>query len=238
MSKIIPAAGLIILKQNDTNFEVLLLKRNPNLKVHGGEWVFPGGKMEAGDFQALDYSLSQHEQTSPELLAEHDFLKVARQTALRETYEEAGILLTEESVEYHSRWLTPKALNKRFDTCFFISETRDKNVKVDGSEIIDYQWITPADSLVLHQDKKIAMPPATFVTLSRLKQFTDARMIIEYSHQNARHYRPKLISTENGLCALYQDDAGYQNEDYHARGKQHRLRIKSGHYEYICDHEN
>jgi len=237
MRNVIPAAGVILLRQPkpEAAFDVLLLKRNPELKVHGGHWVFPGGKFDAEDYRALKLSPSAIDIRHPPVLSQDDYLQVAQQAALRETQEETGIILEQQSLAYHSRWLTPKALSKRFDTCFFIAETTGQDVIVDGSEIVDYQWITATASLALHQERKITMPPATFVTLSRLSEFIHAKTAIEVLSKNVAHYRPKLITIDKGLCSLYEDDAGYEHEDYLAEGKRHRLNMLAGGFEYICD---
>lgn len=237
MSKVIPAAGVILLHQRevDTEFRVLLLKRHPELRVHGGHWVFPGGKFDAEDYRDLDLSPSAIDIRNPPELSLDAYLRVARQAALRELQEEAGIIPDKQSLIYHSRWLTPAALKKRFDTCFFIAETTETNVIVDGSEIIDYQWLTPSENLALHEQGKIAMPPATYVTLVHLSRFTDAKTAIESLSQRPASYRPKLISTSQGMCSLYEEDAGYENEDYLAEGKRHRLNMIAGGFEYICD---
>jgi len=238
MDNVITAAGLILLQQNThaKHFEVLLLKRNPRLKVHGGNWVFPGGKVDAEDYLAINRTPSDIDIKNPPTLSQNDYLKLVRQTALRETLEEAGITLKENSLQYFSRWLTPKAISRRFDTSFFMAETPDISVTVDGSEIIDYQWISPAESLALHKNGEISIPPATFVTLTYLSQFTQAQSAIKTLCKNPLYYRPKLISTDKGLCSLYEDDAGYPNEDYQAAGKHHRLEIINGDFEYIRTH--
>jgi 8-oxo-dGTP pyrophosphatase MutT (NUDIX family) len=237
MSHVIPAAGVILLHKNQYQaaFQVLLLKRNPELKVHGGHWVFPGGKFDAEDYRTLDLCPSEIDIRTPPVLTQNDYLQVAQQAAIRETHEEAGIILEKQSLVYHSRWLTPKALSKRFDTFFFIAETNRQHVMVDGSEIVEYQWITPTESLALHKAGKIAMPPATFVTLSRLSEFTQTATAIEVLGKNVRHYRPKLITIDTGLCSLYEEDTGYEHEDYLAEGKRHRLNMIAGGFDYICD---
>mgnify|MGYP007022674325 CR=1 FL=1 len=86
-----------------------------------------------------------------------------------------------------------------------------------------------------HQKSEIALPPATYVSIIYLNQFNHAKKAIDSLCRNPVYYQPKLISTDKGLCSLYEEDAGYQNEDYDAKGKHHRLEIRSGSYEYICD---
>jgi len=238
MNNIITAAGLILLHENtqEDHFRVLLLKRNPKLKVHGGNWVFPGGKVDAVDYLAINRAPADIDIKNPPTLIQSDYLKLVKRTALRETLEEAGITQKENSLHYFSRWLTPKAINRRFDTSFFMAEASDINVTVDGSEIIDYQWITPAESLISLKNGEISMPPATFVTLTYLCPFMQIQNAIKTLCKTPIYYRPKLISTDKGLCSLYEDDAGYLNEDYQAKGNLHRLEIINGKFEYIRPH--
>ena len=240
MSNIIAAAGLILLRQNDSTkqFEVLLLKRNTKLRVHGGNWVFPGGKVDVQDYQVLNHRPSEIDIKNPPPLSPSDYLKLMTQTALRETLEEADITMEGAQLQYFSRWLTPKALVKRFDTCFFIAQLNShKDVKVDGSEIIDYQWISPEKSLALHEKGEIAVPPATFVSLSSLSQFTKAEGAISALCETPIHYRPKLITSNKGLCSLYEEDAAYQNEDLLIAGKRHRLEMNADHFNYIVTYK-
>ena len=235
MSNEITAAGIILLKQTSSEhpLEVLLLKRNSKLKVHGGNWVFPGGKVDAEDYHAINQAFSNIDLRNPPTLSSEDYLKLVTQTALRETHEEAGISLPAKVLHYYSRWLTPKVINKRFNTCFFMAQAPDSNVRVDGSEIIDYQWVSPSESLALHKRGDIKVPPATYVSLLQLSQFEQAQTAIDALCKKPIYYRPKLIAIEGGMCSLYEDDAGYHNENYFAEGLHHRLEIKPDSYHYI-----
>ena len=47
------AATLIVVREASAGLEVLLLRRNPDLKVMAGAWVFPGGKVDADDAEAM-----------------------------------------------------------------------------------------------------------------------------------------------------------------------------------------
>lgn len=235
MSNEIAAAGIILLKQTtiESPLEVLLLKRNSSLKVHGGNWVFPGGKVDADDYSAINHMPSNIDLRNPPALSSSDFLTLVSQTALRETNEEAGILLTPNDLHFYSRWLTPKVIAKRFNTCFFIAQSPCSDVKVDGSEIVDHQWLTPDESLALHKSGDIQVPPATYVSLLELSRFKQAQTAIDSLCRNPVYYRPKLIAIDGGVCSLYEDDAGYQHEDYYAEGKHHRLEMTSGNFNYI-----
>jgi 8-oxo-dGTP pyrophosphatase MutT (NUDIX family) len=235
MSNEIAAAGIILLKQisDEHPLEVLLLKRNSTLKVHGGNWVFPGGKVDAEDYRAINHTPSDIDLRNPPALSSEDYLSLVTQTALRETQEEAGLSLPTDSLQFYSRWLTPKAIKKRFNTCFFIAKAASSKVTVDGSEIVDHQWISPSKGLALHHKGEIKVPPATYVSLLQLSHFEHAQTAIDLLCQKPIYYRPKLISIDGGMCSLYEDDAGYQDEDYFAEGKHHRLEMKPGEFNYI-----
>jgi len=245
MSNIISAAGVIILQQDtaEENFKVLLLKRNPALKVHGGNWVFPGGKFDAQDFAVIKRNPIEIDIKNPPELSAEDLLQVATEAACRETLEEAGITLTHPALKLHSRWLSPAKLSKRFDTHFFTTllpalpsdGINPTQVIVDGSEIIDFQWISPASAIVRLNENQLPMPPATYVTLVKLAQYQQAEQAIEALCRKPVYYRPKLMSTEDGLCSLYEEDSGYLTENHHANDKLHRLKINAGKYEYISN---
>ncbi len=94
------SASLILLRDGADGLEVLLLRRHTDSRVMGGVHVFPGGKLDPADcspdaLAALDLAADQllarlHEpDLSPEKAAG---LHIA---ALRETMEEAGLLLAE-----------------------------------------------------------------------------------------------------------------------------------------------
>ena len=94
------AASLILLRDGADGLEVLLLRRHTDSRVLGGVHVFPGGKLDPADcspdaLAALDLDADQllarfnEPALSPEKAAG---LHIA---ALRETLEEAGLLLAE-----------------------------------------------------------------------------------------------------------------------------------------------
>ncbi len=94
------AASLVLLRDGGNGLEVLLLRRHADSRVMGGVHVFPGGKLDPADcspdaLAALDLEADlllgrlDEPHLSPEKAAG---LHLA---ALRETFEEAGLLLAE-----------------------------------------------------------------------------------------------------------------------------------------------
>ncbi|HKR63736.1 MAG TPA: NUDIX hydrolase [Thermoanaerobaculia bacterium] len=139
----LPAASVIVLR--DAPLEVLLLRRSAKSSFVPDAWVFPGGIAEEEDL---------------------------RETAVRETFEEAGLQLDASQLVPTSRWITPVGIPKRFDTLFFLAVVpRDAQVTVDGNEIVDSMWIAPADALA-RRDLKLVFP--TIKNLEAIANFTRA----------------------------------------------------------------
>jgi len=92
------SASVLLLRDGSAGLEVLLLRRHPGTEVLGGVYVFPGGKLDAADCDPawapaldqpeLDFALRLNEPSTPPEQARGLHL-----AALRELYEEAGVLL-------------------------------------------------------------------------------------------------------------------------------------------------
>ncbi len=149
------ASTVLLLRDGALGIEVFLVKRHTASNVLGGAYVFPGGKLDAADSalnprhlnlsaQALHSKLGESETSAQRASG----LFVA---ALRETFEEAGVLLSETPPardtgggpqDFHAllatqglrldvqalhpwvRWITPRmpsVTNRRFDTRFFMA---------------------------------------------------------------------------------------------------------------------
>ena len=73
----IPAATVVVLRDGESGLEALLLRRDEG-GTFGGMWVFPGGRVDDAD---VDRDAPDAEQAA------------ARQAAVREAFEEAGLSL-------------------------------------------------------------------------------------------------------------------------------------------------
>ncbi len=156
-----PAATVVLLRQQRRRPEVLLLHRNRSLVFGGDYWVFPGGRLDQQDY--LD--------TAGECRT-----AAARLAAVRETLEEAQLQIDPDTLTAVSHWTTPRPSPKRYSTAFFVTlYQRTEEVTVDGHEIVDYQWLEPAQAIAhyLRGEKKI-MPP-TLHTLEEIARHSSAR---------------------------------------------------------------
>lgn len=93
----VPSATVIVVRDGPPGLEVLLVRRHGNSNVLGGVHVFPGGKLDAADRQvdlaALDRSPHDCAQVLNEPGLDADTALGLHVAALRETFEESGLLL-------------------------------------------------------------------------------------------------------------------------------------------------
>ena len=212
-----PAATVVLLRDGEAGFEVLLVRRNAQLTFHGGAWVFPGGRLDAGDYA----------------VGGSDTIAAARCAAVREAREEAGLVLSPDALVLVSRWITPAPLPKRFDTWFFAGLGDDAPVEVDGGEIHDHRWMAPRDALAAQQAGTIELPPPTFVTITGLaahRSAADALAVLARGPMET--FEPKLCPVEGGAVTLYAGDAGYVDGELERPGPRHRLWIRDDGWRY------
>lgn len=183
------------------------MQRGAQLAFHGGAWVFPGGRVDVEDEQGDDPIAS------------------ARRAAVRETREEAGLLLDERVLVPFSHWTTPFGLARRFATWFFVACVEPGlEVQVDGSEIHAHQWLTPAAALGLQREQALELPPPTFVTLTVLSRFASLGSVLSHARRaTPTTFVPRPEPHPQGLVSLYDGDCAYHDRDLERPGARHRL---------------
>ena len=214
----VPAASVILVREREKGLEVLLLKRNPDLAYLGGAWVFPGGRVEEKDRQ------DSHDRAS---------LETAARTGIRETWEECGIRLDVSELIPVSLWITPEGLPRRFSTWFFLAVPPPDPVRVDGSEIHHYRWMTAREALFSHRSGEMFFAPPNFVILSELAGHTTIPELVKQLRESGiRGYRPRLVTLSEGLCSLYEEDEAYDGNGFRPGGSRHRLWMRNSGWVY------
>ncbi|HEY2429635.1 MAG TPA: NUDIX hydrolase, partial [Acidimicrobiales bacterium] len=162
----VPAATVVPLRDGPEGVEVLMLRKNSRL-AFGGMWVFPGGRVDAGDGPG-------------------DELETARRAAVREATEEAGIVIDPDSLVVFSHWTPPDGAPRRFMTWFFLAPVREAvEVIIDMGEIHDHGWLTPADALRRRDAGEYELAPPTWMTLARLAAAADVDAALEEARGRA-----------------------------------------------------
>lgn len=150
-----PAAAILLLRDGAEGMEVLMICRAQGMSFAAGAMAFPGGRVDEAD--AL-------------LAPAGDPIGAFRIAAIREAWEETGMLLTRPSApegagdtEFHdhlkaggmtpdhaaltpfAHWITPEQAPKRFDTHFFLANAPEGQEAVhDGTETEEAVWLRPA----------------------------------------------------------------------------------------------
>ena len=126
------------------------------MAFHGGAWVFPGGRIDDGDWLDGD-----------------DLPRAAARAAVREATEEAGIEVDVDSLVHFSNWTTPDISPKRFATWFFAAPAHAEIAEAvaDGVESDAVRWFRPADALAERAAGEIELAPPQYVTLLWLTDY-------------------------------------------------------------------
>lgn len=91
-----------------------------------------------------------------------------------------GLWLAADQLAYHSHWITPRGLPKRFDTRFFVAIVpAGQEVSIDGEETVEHRWIRPHDALSGALAGRL--PNATRHTLQALSRFRTARECVAHA---------------------------------------------------------
>ena len=83
---LLPAATTVLLREQGGNLEVLMVERHSDIAFAGGAMVFPGGRVADGDYDVAWRDLADG-------LSDEPALAVGMVAAVREAFEETGLLL-------------------------------------------------------------------------------------------------------------------------------------------------
>ena len=168
----VPSGTVVIARDGESGLEILMLRRKPSERDHfSGMWVFPGGKVD------------------PEDIGEGE-LELARVAAVRESMEEAGVALRSEALLPLDRW-EPQPREglgvRRFSTWVFLTASaggaESDAIQVDGVEIDQYRWISPADALAAHSSEEMGFVGPTWMTLYKLSHLDSVASALTWAEQ-------------------------------------------------------
>ena len=212
MSEVIPAATVVLARDGVDGLEVLMLRKNAKLSF-GGMWVFPGGRVDPEDGEG---------ETG------------ARRAAVREALEEADLVVDADGLVPFAHWTPPVPAPKRFATWFFLAPAPEGAVTIDGGEIHDHVWVTPAVALQRQAAGEVELAPPTFVSLDWLSHAADVTGALAIAAAGpVEFYETHIGRTHDGsLMAVWHGDAGYESGDLDAPGARHRLHMRDGGWSY------
>jgi 8-oxo-dGTP pyrophosphatase MutT (NUDIX family) len=184
------AASVIVIRDSADGPEILLVQRNPAARFMGGAWVFPGGAVQDEDGDAAG-------------------------TAVRETEEEAGIVLEDAAALVPwSRWITPAQVKIRFDTWFFVGRAPEgADARVDGEECVDARWLRPQDALDAYQRDELLLVFPTIRHLQELTMFESVEHVLETGRRRRiEPIEPRVVLDQGGVArVLLPGEPGYDD---------------------------
>jgi glyoxylase-like metal-dependent hydrolase (beta-lactamase superfamily II)/8-oxo-dGTP pyrophosphatase MutT (NUDIX family) len=242
------AATLVLLRDGAGGLEVLLLKRIERSNDRSsGAWVFPGGTLDAADAaqhaccaglddgqasarlgldaNGLDYYVAAVRECFEEagvLLAHGDAAPAADEiTALRRSLRDGSLAmhalcerlevrLAVDRLAYHSHWLTPPGLPKRFDTRFFVAAMpAGQSVVPDRDEMVEQRWMRPGDALAAAAE--LRLPNPTRRTLRSIEGFATVADCLAHTHalRDIRRIMPRVADGPRGLQPVHPDEPAY-----------------------------
>ncbi|WP_157421546.1 NUDIX hydrolase [Agromyces sp. Leaf222] len=213
------AATVVLLRDGERGVEVLLAER-PQRGSFAGAWVFPGGAVDEAD--AAGGPLGDE--------------AAARRAAVRETYEEVGLVLGLQELVPFSHWTPPPGSPKRLRTWFFAARMPEGELVLAPDEVVRAEWFRPIDVLERHAADGMTLWPPTWVTVHGL---TDAASVDEaLAARAAGEVRPYVSRySDDRTAVIWQEDEAFDGErpDTHAvpdgapeaPGAQHRLNVGS-----------
>ncbi|MDE0116837.1 MAG: NUDIX domain-containing protein [bacterium] len=218
--ELMAAATVVLLRDTPGGLETLMMLRSPKLSFVGGMWVFPGGRVDDGDYPP----------GRPD-----DVLAASRAAAVREAAEEADLVIDTGDLVPYSHWVPPTTINKRFATWFFLAPAPVGSVTVDGGEIKEHAWWRPDDTLARHKAGEIELVPPTFITLMELAEHPTVGRALAAARGRAHdipHYATHIALDGGVPVSLWHGDAGYDTHDASAPGPRHRLTLSEGGWQF------
>src|SRR5579864_1586414 len=168
----VAAATLLVVRDGPVGIEVLMIVRHDAAGFAAGAMVFPGGKVDSAD-RSLISAAANPEKLSDEALA-------YRIAAIRETFEEGGVLLAR--ARPGSGMLsdaTLRDLGVRHDTKDFARFVGDAGLELATDLLVPFaHWITPKFSPKRFDTQFLLAPaPADQVAVHDGREAVESRWI-------------------------------------------------------------
>ena len=160
----------------------------------------------------------------------------ALRAAVRETREEAGLDLDDDTARRDLALDHAQTAPQRFDTWFFLGvvDTTREVVVVRQPRSSAIAGSRPAARCSPTRSGEIQPAPPTFATVHVAAEPTRARA----RHREALRrepiltFRPRIHRSAAGTCMLYPGDAGYETGDPELPGARHRIHALASGWRY------
>jgi len=256
VAEALPAATVILAREHQSALEIYLLKRHAGSGFMAGNYVFPGGILDAADWNLAVWQ--NHLDLTAESLCSRlggdlstEQIMAYGVAAIRETLEEAGVFfagrvnqaeadlkrvadlrcrsglapewfldlivsegwtLAVSALYRWSRWITPLAMKRRFDTRFFLAfMPAGQRCQPDSRETTEGRWIRPAKGLAANMTGEISLAPPTLVVIQELSKYPTLADLKKSAQMRAwgPANLPRLVPLKKGAVLVEPWDAQY-----------------------------
>ncbi len=118
-----------------------------------------------------------------------------------------GLRLRTSALAYHSHWLTPPGIPKRFDTRFYVARLPEgQAARADEGEALETAWLTPAEAL--SRERALKLLPVTRRTLQDLGRFASVQAVLDEAAARVRPARqmPRIGRNAAGARPVLPDE--------------------------------
>jgi 8-oxo-dGTP pyrophosphatase MutT (NUDIX family) len=231
--------------------EVLMLRRTAAMKFAPGAYVFPGGSVDEADFSAeIGWHGPSPADFGARLGCSAELAGALVCAAVRETFEESGVLLAgtpdrlaaglagpsweadrmaltagtlalpdllarrglavrADLLVPWTRWITPEAEPRRFDTWFFAAALpAGQEATGHLAEADKTAWLRPADAISAARDGSISLLPPTVTTLNEFTKCGDLADILG-RRRTVAPVQPRMVVEDGEAWLLIPDEVAY-----------------------------
>lgn len=246
------AATVMLLRPSPPDgVEVLMLRRTAAMKFAPGAYVFPGGSVDEADFSAeIGWHGPSPADFGSRLGCSAELAGALVCAAVRETFEESGVLLAgtpdglavgladpsweadrmaltagtltlpgllaRRHLAVHAdllvpwtRWITPEAEPRRFDTWFFAAALpAGQQATGHLAEADETAWLRPADAIAAARAGTISLLPPTVTTLNEFTKCGDLADILG-RRRTVAPVLPRVVVEDGEAWLLIPDEVAY-----------------------------
>jgi 8-oxo-dGTP pyrophosphatase MutT (NUDIX family) len=133
---------------------------------------------------------------------------VARRRTLGDVLVGAGLALRTDLLAPWTRWVTPEAEPRRYDTAFFVARLPDgQEADARTTEAVEATWWSPAEALAGADRGTLRLMPPTRHTLAEIAGYPDVAAVMDAARERpVRTYRP-VLSRDGGRVVVAVPDA-------------------------------
>lgn len=200
------AATVVLLRDGAAGIEVWMLVRAPQLVFAAGMAVFPGGRVDAGDAELPMLAGDSVAETARGFGCDEHLARALLGAALRETFEETGVLLAVPPADLARHRTAVEAGHQPFGGLL-----ERYGVRLDPSALRPWaRWVTPAGETRRYDTRFFVafvpegVEPADVTTESSSAAWIGVGDAIEQAHRGQRILLPPTLVTLTELSAYSQ----------------------------------